>query len=117
MDEEMRKAREEEIRQQIKDLQEELTELRIVPITKLVTESPYDSYMKAKPTTPTNSDAWKDLLTLGRRIWSKPGQNIPNYKTMTKVQVELSAEMLNEMIPVYNKYWEKARAEEWRKSR
>lgn len=110
MDEEMRKARKEEIKEQIKALQEELKSISTPSLTSLITEIPYDSYLNYKPNYAGMSDAWSDLLHLGRRIWIKRGQNMPYIKTMTKEQVELSAEMLNEMIPIYNKYWEKARA-------
>lgn len=117
MDEKIIEARKEEIKEQIKTLKEELKSLSTPSLTSLITEIPYDSYLRCRPNYVGESDAWADLLHLGRRIWIKRGQNMPYIKTMTKEQLELSAEMLNEMIPVYNKYWEKARAEEWRKSR
>lgn len=99
----------EEIKEQIKALEEELKGYSVPSLTSLVTEIPYDTYLNRKPKYVGMSDAWDDLTHLGRRLWSQKGQNMPYIKSLTKEQLELTAEMLNVLIPIYNRYFEKAR--------
>lgn len=106
--------RAEEIKKQIKELQAELKELSTPPLVKLVKVIPYDHSL-GKMKRPNYSDAWNDLTTLARRIWRGSGENVPFIRNLSKEQVELSADFLNEVIPIYNKYWERAR--KWKKQK
>ena len=101
-------VRVEEIKKQIKELQAELKELQTPPLVKLVKYTPYDNSL-GTIRKPNYSDAWNDLTNLARRIWRGRGKNIPFIRNLSKEQVQLSADFLNEVIPIYNKYWEMAR--------
>lgn len=103
-------------------------------ISKMVSELPIWGVFKTSDNFPIfeysmscSSDAWKDFLNLARRIHApsykffmdethsgsgKPyirsfGDRLPPRKIsdMTDAQIELSVQMLNELIPIYNKYF------------
>lgn len=97
-----------EIKKEIKALQDELKSMSIPPLTELVKAKPYDSRLHVVKRA-NYSDAWDDLTKLAKRIWRNRGQNVPQLKDLSKEQLELSADFLNEVIPIYNRYFEQAR--------
>ena len=105
-------------------------------ISKMVSELPISNIFKTVDNFPDfeysyscSSEAWKDFLNLARRIHAptrkfymdetysgsgKPyirsvGDRLPPKKIadMTDAQIDISVQMLNELIPIYNKYFKK----------
>ena len=106
---------------------------RINSLKQMVNESPIESVMNAHDQVPIfkystlGNDTWNCFLTLGKLlhrenykfymdtcgsgpyrrpyIRSNGKETIPMVKNLDDNQKRISAEMLNELIPIYNKYY------------
>lgn len=91
--------RADEIKGQIKDLQDELASLAIPNIASLInTKRP-------------SQEVWDCCVKLVKSFWRedyKRGQKI-SFKDFSIEQTKLCADFLNEIIPIYNRYFDKGR--------
>lgn len=91
----------EEKQKQIAQLKAEIAQLRSPKLATITESKPKGNWFSET----AQADEWKDFVVLARRLHANLGESMPKLNTLSSEQLHMSAAMLDEMIPIYNKYW------------